>query len=215
METSDIVFLVSYRYVGPWLGTITIDERILFIHAKLEHGRGFEIPAHQWLFMRFWPVFKYGGETFNLRVCREFPDLCSFFLFILRNTFIDNLSPAVHARLISHSVNAKVSSVLLMQNAYPSLGAKSTVRVSRIPVARGIFSFLWRLLIMRVGVHDLRAVDFMKKLFPQLFSSINGGEPTEEASLDERPTIGVHIVITMWSEEEVIKKWSKIMKPAK
>ena len=215
METSDIVFLVSYRYAGPQLRAITIDERILFIQAKLEHGRKFEIPAHQWLFMRFWPVFKYGGETFNLHVCRKFPDLCSFFLFILRNTFVDNLSPVAHARLISHCVNAEVSSVLLMQNAYPSLGANSTVRVSRMPVARGIFSFLWRLLIMRVGVHDLRAVDFMKKLFPQLFSSTNGGQPTEEAFLDERPVIGVHIVITMWGEEEVIKKWSKAVKPAK
>lgn len=125
-ETSDIVFLVTHEYLTPRRKALVVDEKISFFQAKVEkNNRLFEIKSRQWYLMRYWPKFSYKKKEFNLISCRRVPDICSFYLLILkRSTFNDSIFYD-RARISDCRINSLSVSTPFMEERMPGLGTLS------------------------------------------------------------------------------------------
>lgn len=205
-ETSDIVFLVMHEYISP-NAKIPVDEKISFFQAKIEkNDRLFKITPRQWYLMRYWPEFLYKKRKFSLTSCRRVPDVCSFYLLLLRESAI-NVGIFVDG---STAWNCETNSISLstpyLEEKMPRLKKLSedellknndiSVRLTQKD-GDAFFGLLWHLLLTSLGAHDSSGVTLMKTMFPET-SKENNPRPKKE--IKEKPSVGVRVRVQLGTE---------------
>jgi len=79
-ETSDLVFLVDYKLNGS-----LYSRRLSLVQLKLlDHGGSWSIKCNQYVLMRYWPPFSFGGGNFDPQVLRSRVGSSSFYLLGVR-----------------------------------------------------------------------------------------------------------------------------------
>lgn len=205
-ETSDITFLVVHEYVSPQ-SKILVDEKISFFQAKIEKDdRLFEITPRQWYLMRYWPRFLYKRKKFDLISCRRVPDICSFYLLLLKNniliynSFIDGFEAwRCETNSISLSVpylGEKISNLKTLSEDELLKDNSISLRLTQKD-GDGFFRSLWYLLLTYLGAHDSSGVDLMRTMFPETSKKNN---PGPRKHLKESPSIGIRIKVQLKTE---------------
>jgi len=204
-ETSDIVLLVTYKYIDLDGSARIIDDRISFFQIKLDKGdQIFDVPLNQWYLMLKWPIFSYGNNVFDLCCCRAVPDACSFYLLLYRNKmFIDNTlslpyklnSISLSTIYLSRIVERRLSNI-----SYSCLKRGRRISVKICGEGDLFLGMLWYLLLTHYGVYDRDGIRFMETLFPSLFNS-DPPRSIDEKISEERVSVGIRIIVTLRSGE--------------
>lgn len=205
-ETSDITFLVMHEYMSPQSVTL-VDEKISFFQAKIEkNNRLFKMKPRQWYLMRYWPRFLYKGRKFNLTSCRRVPDVCSFYLLLLKNdtlrfgSFIDGIE-VWHCE--TNSISLSVPYLGEKMPSLNNLGEDELLKDNDISLKLTqkdgdvFFRSLWYLFLTYLGTHDSSGVALMRTMFSEASKKNNPGPKME---FKESPSIGIRIRIQLKTE---------------
>jgi len=205
-ETSDITFLVIHEYMRPQ-SKILVDEKISFFQMKIEkNNRLFKITPRQWYLMRYWPRFLYKKRKFNLTSCRRVPDVCSFYLLLLKNSTLSYSSLIDGFEAWNCETNSISLSVPYLEEKMPklkNLREDELLKDNDISLrltqrdGDGFFVLLRYLLLTYLGVHDSCGVTLMKAMFSETSIKNNPGSKNE---FRESPSIGIKIKVQLETE---------------
>jgi hypothetical protein len=201
-ETSDITFIVDYKYRHSNRGKEELVSRaISFIQLKMgENSPWFtwKLARNQLYLMKYWPPFTYGSVTFDLEKFRNYPDLGSFYMFIYKNLrenepllqlFPCAVVPISDLEILMNKVftpSTKRNDYDYIWDIFLKLFPKVDLNI-----------FLTRVLLQNVGLSSDKAVEFIDKLYPGFLST---DPPNEEIDEAEGYSVAVRISVVIGGE---------------
>ena len=207
-EISDITILVTHELIEPTATTL-IDKKISFFQAKIDKKNQndvFDIPLRQWHLMRYFPVFRYGGDLFDLSSCRMVPDVCSYYMLLFGKKRFNNV---IYGTPISDRYSCNINSVCAsapnMERWMPELRgitdkeliADSSINLTYSEQGDRFFALLWFLLSTHLGAHEPKGIRLFKAMFAD---TSEDDDPTHINDSEPRPAIGLRIRVGLRSE---------------
>lgn len=198
-ETSDISFVVDYKYQqSSGSKSQLVSRTISFTQLKMGEKCGrWRLAKNQLYFMRYWPLFTYGGKLFDIKEFRDHPDLGSFYVFIYRNIceiryFYLSFLHSRFAVPVSdlEAVLRRVFSPSDSNRDYERILDSSLYGVTKIYLE----TFMWKTLLQDLGLFSKDAEAIVSELYPGLLDPDPPPEKDEEIA--EGFSVGVRIIIT-------------------
>ncbi len=225
-ETSDISFLVTYKYYSR-SGEYDLSEKVTFIQLKVgrpgQQALGmWDIKLNQLILMTEWPVFLYGRACYDPKECRLSPDLCSFYLLLRSGSeYTERLcsyrglrgnQQLQGAPCMLRKTRDLAVSAILVRGWIESADGKNLQKIfcdgadfrKFSPFGSpefGPLSLIQNVIWQYIGVSCEETSRFLKKIFPELFndfySEANGGTSDGYRWKDVGYSLGVHIILKL------------------